>query len=189
MNFVKTVATILLLIAGGIHCTDLNVVKDDSPLTNKKSNDKRTDYPKRRCQNYKSEKSNFQRVDDEVICPESGEGLFPDRSDCNMFWQCSNGIKYHMKCSPHLWFNSDLNICDYVWNHPRKQGCADARCPEGSSDLLALYGDCTKYIECSDGYAYVLSCCPHNKNANCSNCFFDDVNKRCLVKFASGTIE
>ena len=46
-------------------------------------------------------------------CPGTKNGLYSDPHNCGYFYQCSNGIPYHMPCPSGLQFNPDTRECDY----------------------------------------------------------------------------
>lgn len=46
----------------------------------------------------------------------------PHPTNCNLFYECSNGIKYLMSCPAQLHFNVALNVCDY----PQNAGCKNS---------------------------------------------------------------
>jgi len=50
------------------------------------------------------------------VCP--GDGLFPDPKDCNMYYDCSNGNAFHMRCPAGLYFNPKTSTCDFPFNVP-----------------------------------------------------------------------
>ncbi|XP_050306309.1 probable chitinase 10 [Anthonomus grandis grandis] len=57
-------------------------------------------------------------------CPRdnSKEVYWPDRN-CNMFWQCSNGIAIRLSCPKGLQWNRRLNVCDW----PTRARCINRR--------------------------------------------------------------
>ncbi|XP_050297565.1 salivary glue protein Sgs-3-like [Anthonomus grandis grandis] len=55
----------------------------------------------------------------EPNCINSKDVYFPD-SNCNSFWQCSNGIAHKMICPSNLEWNAALNVCDW----PSSAGCS-----------------------------------------------------------------
>jgi len=50
------------------------------------------------------------------VCPErdpTDESVFlPDKEDCTIYYECSNGIAIPMECPDNTYFNPSLNVCD-----------------------------------------------------------------------------
>jgi hypothetical protein len=42
--------------------------------------------------------------------------LYPDPDDCTSFYQCSEGVAYHMKCPWPLLYNIEVEACDFQLN-------------------------------------------------------------------------
>jgi hypothetical protein len=101
---------------------------------------------------------------------------YPYYGNCSVFWECYNGVKYPMECSPGLEFNAAIQDCEdpslancdpYASttsnsNHTTTPGPTtgpEPDCPH-SDDLIYFpyYGDCTKYWECFAGNSYLYSC-------------------------------
>ncbi|XP_063689942.1 proteoglycan 4-like [Bolinopsis microptera] len=57
----------------------------------------------------------------EFECP--GEGRYLDRYNCNMYYRCYRGRKFHMPCPDGLWFNESEQVCDWPENVPE---CPDS---------------------------------------------------------------
>lgn len=57
-----------------------------------------------------------------------GDGPNPHPSDCNLFYNCANGIPHTVSCPSGLYFNPTLNICDW----PQSSGCTPANLKLGS---------------------------------------------------------
>ncbi|KAK4878962.1 hypothetical protein RN001_007108 [Aquatica leii] len=52
--------------------------------------------------------------------------LFPHPICCNLYYACSNGIAYLMRCAMYLYFNPLYNSCDFSFNvncQPPKMYC------------------------------------------------------------------
>ncbi len=59
-------------------------------------------------------------------CPPPNDGavaLFPCPEDCSKFWECDNGNPVLMHCPDGLCYNSELQVCDFVWNMKGKGTC------------------------------------------------------------------
>merc|ERR1739848_170230 len=57
----------------------------------------------------------------EFECP--GEGRYLDKRNCNMYYRCYRGRKWHMPCPDGLWFNEREQVCDWPENVPE---CPDS---------------------------------------------------------------
>jgi len=67
-------------------------------------------------------------------CPFGKVMFFPDVRDCTKYWQCGNGIAYHMQCGPGTNWNPTVWTCDY----PQNAGCTakpDAPCHPKSTTV------------------------------------------------------
>jgi hypothetical protein len=49
------------------------------------------------------------------VCPPQTEDIvyFADSDNCNMFYECSNGVAIHIECPPDLYFCIEKEICDW----------------------------------------------------------------------------
>ena len=60
-------------------------------------------------------------------CPPPGERndtvLLPDPTNCSNFFSCSNGVPILMHCPDGLYFNDELDVCDW----PQDAGCEDGK--------------------------------------------------------------
>ena len=60
----------------------------------------------------------------EVKCPEwteqhlseSGTKFLPNPVDCSKYYVCVNSEPIEMNCPEGLWFNTELNVCDFSEN-------------------------------------------------------------------------
>ena len=43
-------------------------------------------------------------------------GFFPDVANCSTFYECVNGVAYHLPCEEDLFFNPAINVCDFPAN-------------------------------------------------------------------------
>jgi hypothetical protein len=86
--------------------------------------------------------------------------FYPNPSDCNWFFHCSNGVAYCKQCPADLVWNVDLDTCDY----PQGEEC------DGRSSCK------TEWLVYVKGIGFVkLSCeanCPKGQRAQCkpNNC-------------------
>lgn len=51
------------------------------------------------------------------VCP-AVDGTLPvyiPHEDCTKFYECSNGVPYLFNCPENLFFNPNLNVCDYIF--------------------------------------------------------------------------
>ena len=54
-----------------------------------------------------------------VECPEEQESeisFLPSPVDCSKFYVCTHNGPFEMNCPEGLWFNTELNVCDYPEN-------------------------------------------------------------------------
>jgi len=54
----------------------------------------------------------------DIVCNEN-ERYIAHPFDCTKFFHCSNGISHLQECPSGLYFNPELNVCDY----PRNVDC------------------------------------------------------------------
>ena len=50
------------------------------------------------------------------VDPRGYSVLFRHPSDCGKYYECSNGNAMLMPCPPGLYFNTELNVCDWPQN-------------------------------------------------------------------------
>ena len=63
--------------------------------------------------------SGILRFSEHFDCPR--DGYFRDPGNCRKFFQCANGLPYHVTCNGGLVFNEFTGICDWPY---MVQGCA-----------------------------------------------------------------
>jgi hypothetical protein len=52
-------------------------------------------------------------------CPPQTVGVvtyLPNPDDCNMYYECSNGVAVPMRCPDLLYFCTQKNSCDWIWD-------------------------------------------------------------------------
>ncbi|XP_046644171.1 proteoglycan 4-like isoform X2 [Daphnia pulicaria] len=54
-------------------------------------------------------------------CPNDLFGKYPNPNDCKTFYECAAGQAHLMNCPPGLYYNPDLQVCDYLDNVPSCQ--------------------------------------------------------------------
>jgi hypothetical protein len=54
--------------------------------------------------------------------------LLPHPTDCSKFFKCSNGVPHEMNCPGGLYFNDNLNVCDWPHNVVCVRGKLSALC-------------------------------------------------------------
>ncbi|XP_035675275.1 uncharacterized protein LOC118415011 [Branchiostoma floridae] len=111
-------------------------------------------------------------------CEGKPNGDYADPEDCTMYYDCSNGIAYHMECPDGLYFNEETDQCDNPANvdcgarrrqtarrptkrpvHGKKTSSSEGFSCEGKPDGdYADPEDCTMYYDCSNGIAYHMDC-------------------------------
>merc|ERR1712137_888367 len=104
-----------------------------------------------------------------------------DPTHCSVFYECSNGKAFRMKCPSNLHFDTTLNVCNY--RDKVDCGCSalmkptfnpDEQCPKVDGTTPKYIRDptnCSVFYECSNGKAYRLKC-P-------SNLYFDTTLNVC----------
>ncbi|CAG9764096.1 unnamed protein product [Ceutorhynchus assimilis] len=56
-------------------------------------------------------------------CENEKDGTFYPNNECSKFWTCANGIAYQFDCPKGLYWNSNLNVCDW----PLFAGCTQGK--------------------------------------------------------------
>ncbi|CAG7716047.1 unnamed protein product [Allacma fusca] len=115
-------------------------------------------------------------------CPGKEESLHPHPTDCNKFYECSNGDAYLLHCDGDLVFNPRIEMCDYLENVPECNGnpatttttpkpnpptgtpgptppSDDFVCPKDEG-LFPNPKDCSTYYQCNAGHAFLEDCPP-----------------------------
>ncbi|XP_054735458.1 uncharacterized protein LOC129242688 isoform X3 [Anastrepha obliqua] len=115
-----------------------------------------------------------------AICSTSESGLYPHPTDCTKYLRCANGISYVMDCGPGTAFNAALEVCDFMdkvdcstnrhldfgtFGNSAAGGSEDDNkqpvvCPEGAAGTYPHPLDCTKFLNCNNGIAYIKECGP-----------------------------
>ncbi|KAH8343165.1 hypothetical protein KR059_005797, partial [Drosophila kikkawai] len=115
----------------------------------------------------------------ESACPPNFQGLVAYPHDCHRFVNCNGGSATIQTCSPGTLFNPKTLQCD----HPTNVDCSaagggavvpaettrlgrlrqldsDPKCPNGVNGLHPHPTDCTKFLNCANGHAFVQDCGP-----------------------------
>ena len=120
----------------------------------------------------------FVPVADPVCPPETENVTFiGNPNNCSEFWGCDNGVPILMSCPGDLYFCSEKNICDWIWDPECKFDCvitktnlvpaakesvsaADPVCPPetGNLTLLANPNNCSEFFECDNGVPVPMGC-------------------------------
>ncbi|XP_071953434.1 protein obstructor-E-like [Antedon mediterranea] len=91
----------------------------------------------------------------------SAVGLYKDPSNCEKFYQCSNGKTYHHSCPTGLVYNEVVEKCDHHSNVP---GCAEPQikfdpfCWDKDDGAYADPRNCNMYYWCDDQIAFHYAC-------------------------------
>ncbi len=93
------------------------------------------------------------------VDPRDHSVLIPVFGCCDLFYSCSNGVPILLCCPPGLWFNENLDVCDW----PESTDCAGYSCGCGSGS--------GSDISCS-------SCC----DPYCTDCMVEATIVRCMSK-------
>ncbi|XP_021705322.1 probable endochitinase [Aedes aegypti] len=56
------------------------------------------------------------RPGEEPICPDRGLYFYPHISDCQRYYKCFYGKLYVLSCPFSLFWNQDIQFCDFKWN-------------------------------------------------------------------------
>ncbi|XP_037722831.1 uncharacterized protein LOC119555492 isoform X2 [Drosophila subpulchrella] len=106
-------------------------------------------------------------------CPPHFKGLVAYPHDCHRFVNCNDGSPSIQTCSPGTLFNGRTLVCD----HPSNVICPSAqpestrlgrlsqfdgkpKCRAGMNGLQPHPTDCTKFLNCANGQAFVMDCAP-----------------------------
>ncbi|XP_017028294.1 uncharacterized protein teq isoform X2 [Drosophila kikkawai] len=115
----------------------------------------------------------------ESACPQNFQGLVAYPHDCHRFVNCNGGSATIQTCSPGTLFNPKTLQCD----HPTNVDCSsagggavapaettrlgrlrqldsDPKCPNGVNGLHPHPTDCTKFLNCANGHAFIQDCGP-----------------------------
>ncbi|XP_016973149.1 uncharacterized protein LOC108040261 isoform X2 [Drosophila rhopaloa] len=128
----------------------------------------------------------------DLPCPPHFTGLVAYPHDCHRFVNCFQGSPTIQTCSPGTLFNAKSLVCD----HPSNVACSstdsqstrlgrlrqfdsEPKCPPGVNGLQPHPTDCTKFLNCANGQAFIMDCspgtafsplslvCVHKDQANC----------------------
>ncbi|KAF5284904.1 hypothetical protein FQA39_LY16859 [Lamprigera yunnana] len=140
-----------------------------------------------RSEAYTTESLTSQRL--KTGCPAGFSGIVPHHYDCSKFINCDKGKEVVMDCAPGTLFNLKINSCDYPYNtecaswssqfgttddHENIQQSSSnvganksdqnrnkkPQCPNGESGLFPHPWDCSKFLNCANGQAFVQDCGP-----------------------------
>ncbi|XP_039230208.1 uncharacterized protein LOC6532617 isoform X3 [Drosophila yakuba] len=129
-------------------------------------------------------------------CPPHFTGLVAYPHDCHRYVNCFNGSPTIQTCSPGTLFNDRSLVCD----HPSNVVCSSAqssstrlgrlrqldgepKCPPGVNGLQPHPTDCSKFLNCANGQAFIMDCAPGTAFSPASLvCVHKD-----LAKCATGT--
>ncbi|EDV50589.1 uncharacterized protein Dere_GG14372, isoform A [Drosophila erecta] len=106
-------------------------------------------------------------------CPPHFTGLVAYPHDCHRYVNCFNGSPTIQTCSPGTLFNDRTQVCD----HPSNVVCSspepastrlgrlrhldsEPKCPPGVNGLKPHPTDCSKFLNCANGQAFVMDCAP-----------------------------
>ncbi|XP_052845538.1 uncharacterized protein LOC128258146 isoform X2 [Drosophila gunungcola] len=127
-------------------------------------------------------------------CPAHFTGLVAYPHDCHRYVNCFQGSPTIQTCSPGTLFNAKSLVCD----HPNNVACpspesettrlgrltqfdSKPKCPAGVNGLHPHPSDCTKFLNCANGQAFIMDCspgtafspltlvCVHKDVANCGS--------------------
>ncbi|XP_017121904.1 uncharacterized protein LOC108142506 isoform X3 [Drosophila elegans] len=106
-------------------------------------------------------------------CPAHFTGLVAYPHDCHRYVNCFQGSPTIQTCSPGTLFNAKSLECD----HPNNVACptpesettrlgrltqfdSKPKCPAGVNGLHPHPTDCTKFLNCANGQAFIMDCSP-----------------------------
>lgn len=113
--------------------------------------------------------------DCEVTC-NADDYYLVNPSDCNSFYQCSNGVPVFQPCPAGLVFNPNVRpgpVCDYPYNYqctpkscdaapqPQPETCPPVVCPEVEDPFGDYFPDaanCGKFYQCAHGLPVSQTC-------------------------------
>ncbi|XP_043950596.2 uncharacterized protein LOC108029525 isoform X6 [Drosophila biarmipes] len=106
-------------------------------------------------------------------CPPHFTGLVAYPHDCHRYVNCNGGSPTIQTCSPGTLFNGRTLVCDHPSNvvcpSPQPQSTRLGRlnqfdgkpkCQAGMNGLQPHPTDCTKFLNCANGQAFVMDCAP-----------------------------
>ncbi|XP_039149703.1 uncharacterized protein LOC6737381 isoform X2 [Drosophila simulans] len=106
-------------------------------------------------------------------CPPHFTGLVAYPHDCHRYVNCFDGSPTIQTCSPGTLFNGRTQVCD----HPSNVVCPSAessstrlgrlrqldsepKCQPGVNGLQPHPTDCSKFLNCANGQAFIMDCAP-----------------------------
>nr|NP_001163393.2 tequila, isoform F [Drosophila melanogaster]ACZ94664.2 tequila, isoform F [Drosophila melanogaster] len=106
-------------------------------------------------------------------CPPHFTGLVAYPHDCHRYVNCFDGSPTIQTCSPGTLFNDRTQVCD----HPSNVVCPSAesastrlgrlrqldsepKCQPGVNGLQPHPSDCSKFLNCANGQAFIMDCAP-----------------------------
>ncbi|XP_017049593.1 uncharacterized protein LOC108093796 isoform X3 [Drosophila ficusphila] len=112
-------------------------------------------------------------ADQRQACPAHFTGLVAYPHDCHRYVNCYQGSPTIQTCSPGTLFNAKTLVCD----HPNNVDCSspppestrlgrlqqldsEPKCPAGVNGLQPHPTDCTKFLNCANGHAFIMDCSP-----------------------------
>lgn len=117
--------------------------------------------------------------DHNLPCDICNSCFIPDESDCASYMYCQNGTGHRLRCTGDLLFNPNSETCDLASNVKCPNQPA-SKCPK--PDGLFPAKDCSQFIHCSHGIAYLKDCpdglrfnaqilvCDWPENVKCGKC-------------------
>ncbi|GFU13731.1 chondroitin proteoglycan 2 [Nephila pilipes] len=113
-------------------------------------------------------------VSDSSICIE-GDGLYPVKNDCSIFYQCTNGYAYFVRCPDGLHFNVEYGVCELPCDakcdpeldcllssaqvNSKSFNIPTFHCPRPNG-LFPAPQSCSSYYLCSRANEHLLFCPP-----------------------------
>ncbi|XP_065721044.2 uncharacterized protein teq isoform X5 [Drosophila suzukii] len=106
-------------------------------------------------------------------CPPDFTGLVAYPHDCHRYVNCYGGSPTIQTCSPGTLFNGRTLVCDHPSNvvcpSPQPESTrlgrlsqfdSKPKCQAGMNGLQPHPTDCTKFLNCANGQAFVMDCAP-----------------------------